>query len=575
MEESQKGGWNWQVKAAIIAVILYLGVALSLYLKLKHLPGPYYGGDLYAHHGFSLNYMANGFWSDPYFINNFSFYPWLGNYVFIALSLLPGITVLKAEMFVGLATTILSAIAYYFLGRQLFKSDTWALVLMLFSLVLRGIPDGAPNLVPWMITIPFWFAFWLKAEETGKLRDKALAGLFIGLTSLSHVAFFLAGMAVFAFTAVVETLRQKDKKQAVVAAFRLYAPMLVIGFFVSLLFYGPIIVNYHAKTLNPLFQYNGTDIDNLGIGWVIKTLWNATLNFSSIPAAVLSILSIIGLVVCIMNWNKKAPRYAVLWFIAGFLAPLHHIITRPLLGRWILPSHLFALSLPLLIFAVYGVHAVEQFAARKSPNSKRIVAVGVIILVLLLFWQRYNDYNANPWVQFGQRLDPSTQAWMSFGTWMEKNTGINEVVLSNDETCFAMNGMSGRKCVFVRRTHANYFVDVEQRYADGVVMLYGNNSALTSRLLGDYKVDYVLIDAYMQQQPVLVDAKFEQYLIDNNVTFTKIRERKDLSVPDAKVFDLLAVPFQQTNRALEPMLEQAAVFNVGTQPYIQLFRVKK
>jgi uncharacterized membrane protein len=289
----------------------------------------------------------------------------------------------------------------------------------------------------------------------------------------------------------------------------------------------------------------------------------------------LTILTLLGLVVCIMNFDKKMPRYAVLWYIAGFLAPLHHLVTRPLMGKWVLPSHLFGLALPLLVFAVYGTKTVIQLAEKKSQKARQIAAVGFIILVLLLFWQRYNEYNANPWVQFGERYDPQTQAWFSLGSWIQKNTNINDVFLSGDETCFAMNGFTGRKCVFVRRTHANYFVDVEQRYADGIVMLYGNNSALTSRLLDDYKVDYVLIDAYMQQQPVLVDAKFEQYFLDNNITFTKVRERKDISVADAKVFDLLAVPFQAINKALESKLSPATEANIGAQAYLKLYRVNR
>jgi hypothetical protein len=577
VEEPQKGRWNWQVKAAVIAVLVYLGIALSLYMKLKQLPGPYYGGDLYSHHGFALNYIANGFWSDPYFVGHYAFYPWLGNYVFIALSLLPGVTMLKAEIFVGLITTTLSAIAYYFLGKQLFKSDTWALVLMLFSLVSRGIPDGAPNLLPWMITIPFWFGFWLKAEETSRMRDKLLAGLFMGCTALAHVAFFLAGMAIFAFTIVVNTLLQKDKKTAIASAFKTYVPMLAAGFVVSLLFYGPIIVNYHAKTLNPLFQYNGPDIGNLGLGWVLKTVFNSTLNFSSLVSSVLTLLSLLGLVVCVLNFNKKEPRYAVLWYIAGFLAPMHHLITRPLLGKWVLPSHLFGISLALLVFSVYGARTVAQFAEKKWPNSnaRKMVLAGILVLVVVLFMQRYGEYRANRWVQFGEQFDPTTQAWFSIGKWIQQNTGINDVFLTNDESCFAMNGFTGRKCVLVRRTHANYFVDVEQRYADGIVMLYGNNSTLTKKLIGDYDAKYVLVDGYMQQYPVFVDAIFEQYLADNNVTFQKIRERKDISVPDSKVFDLLAVPFQPFNKELESKMSIATSANINDMPAILVYKVSR
>jgi hypothetical protein len=577
----QKTSWlarlGWQGVVAIIAVLAYLGIAFSLYLRLKHLPGPYYGGDLYAHHGFALNYIANGFWTDPYFIGHYAFYPWLGNYVFIALSLLPGVSLMQAEMFTGMVTIPLAAIAYYFLGWQLFKNKTWALAMMLLALARQPIPAGAPNNLPWMITIPLWFAFWLRAEETRQLRDKVLSGLFMGFTALSHVAFFLAGMALFAFTAVVETLRQPNKREALVAAAKLYGPMVLAGFLVSLLFYGPIIVNYHAKTLNPLFEYNGPAIELLGIGWAAGTIFRSLFNFSSWAFGALSILVVLGLAACVLNWNKKTPRYAVLWFIAGTLAPMHHLITKPLLGRWILPGHLWAISLSLMIFAVVGLQLAQRVVAQKWPrmNAQRMVFVALLLIAFGLFWMRYEEHKNDRWVQFGERLDGQTQAWLTLGGWAENSTSPNAVFLAHDEVCFAVNGVSGRKCVFVRRTHANYFVDVEQRYADGMVMLYGNNSALTKKLLNDYQVDYVLIDALMMQQPVLVDAKFEQYLAQNQVSFAKVRERKDPSDAQARVFDLLAVPIQPLNKELEPMLEEAASFNVNNAPFLRAFKVRR
>ncbi|MEM4243140.1 MAG: hypothetical protein QXM31_04545, partial [Candidatus Woesearchaeota archaeon] len=225
----------------------------------------------------------------------------------------------------------------------------------------------------------------------------------------------------------------------------------------------------------------------------------------------------------------------------------------------------------------YGIRAVEQILAKKWPdeNAQKIILAGVLVLVVALFIQRYGEYRADRWKQFGEQFDPTTQAWFSLGKWMQQNTGINDVVLAHDETCFAMNGLTGRKCVFVRRTHANYFVDVEKRYADGIVMLYGNNSGLIEKLLDEYDVDYVLLDAYMQQQPVLVDPRFEQYLSENNVTFSKIRERKDPSVPNAKVFDLLAVPFQPVSKALESRMSIVTSANIGTQPYLQLYRINR
>lgn len=577
-----KQGWSWQAKLALAAVLVYLIIALTQYLKLQHLPGPFYGGDLYAHHGFALNYIANGFWTDPYFVGHYAFYPWLGNYLFIFLSLLPGLSLMQAEMYVGLLSTILSALAFWLLGRQLFKNNTHALIFLLIALGTRGIPDGAPNLMPWLITIPFWFAFWLRAEEQPyRWRWKLLAGLFMGLTSLAHVAFFIAGMALFAFTIAAEFVRnilqKKNRTEVVIDALKLYGPMLIAGFLVSLLFYGPIIANYHAKTLNPLFQYNGPDIRELGIGWMLKTLFRYTFDFSSLAASALTVLTLIGLAVCIMNFGRKMPRYAVWWYLAGALAPLHHIVTRPLLDRWVLPSHLWGIWIAMLAFAVYGIIAVTQYAEKRwtSVNIQRIALIGAIILSAALFFNQFNAYRANPWVQFGERLEPTTKAWLALGDWMRQNTDVNDVVLSGDETCFAMNGVSGRKCVFVRRTHANYFVDVEQRYADGVVMLYGNNTKLTKELLANYSVDYLLLDAYMQQSPILVETKYEGYLAQNGVAFSKVRARKDIATPNAVSFDLLAVQAQPLNKALEGMRQPVAAMEVNGQPYIQLFSLNQ
>jgi hypothetical protein len=229
----------------------------------------------------------------------------------------------------------------------------------------------------------------------------------------------------------------------------------------------------------------------------------------------------------------------------------------------------------MLAFAVYGIIAVTQYAEKRwtNVNIQRIVLIGAVILAAALFFNQFSAYRANPWVQFGERLEPTTKAWLALGDWMRQNTGVNDVVLSGDETCFAMNGVSGRKCVFVRRTHANYFVDVEQRYADGVVMLYGNNTKLTKELLANYSVDYILLDSYMQQSPILVEMKYEQYLAQNGVAFSKVRARKDIATPNAVSFDLLAVQAQPLNKALEGMRKPVAAMEVNGQPYIQLFSI--
>lgn len=560
--------------AGICAILIYILVAFSLYNQLQHLPGPIYGGDLYSHHGFALNYIANGFWTDPYFANNYAFYPWLGNYFFIALSLV-GLKLMTAEIYVGLLTAFLSSLAYYFLGKQLFKKQIWAVATMLVSLMVRGIPDGAPNLLPWMITIPFWFAFWLKAEDSGKLRDKILAGLFMGLTALSHVAYFLAAMSLFVVTILFETLRKKERKIALVSAAKMYLPMLAVGFVISLFFYGPILWVYHAQTKNLLFQYNGPSIENLGVSWALNVVYANLIDKTSLLTLLLSVLAVIGIALGLLSFSRKESRYPLVWFVAGTLTPLHHFITAPLLGRWVLPSHLFGIVLPIILFTVIGIKFISGTIMKYSKNmtQEKISAITLVILLIMfagITYQRVNEWHANPWVQYGKQLTPHTQSWLVLGDWLQKSTNVNSVVLTNDEVCFAMNAVSGRKCVLVRRTHANYFVDVEQRYADGIVMLYGTNEETTRTLLKNYDVQFVLTDA-SYNQPILIEAKFANYLSENNVSFARVTSRKDPATPNAALFSMLAINNAMPSKTLQNMLVTA----VQPSEFLTLYRVKE
>ncbi len=559
--------------AGTCAILVYLLVAFSLYNQLQHLPGPIYGGDLYSHHGFALNYIENGFWTDPYFTNNYAFYPWLGNYLFIALSLV-GLTLMTAEIYVGLFTVLLSSLAYYFLGKQMFKKQIWAIATMLVSLMVRGIPDGAPNLLPWMITIPFWFAFWLKAEDSERFRDKILAGIFMGLTALSHVAYFLAAISLFVVTILFETLRKKERKSALTAAAKMYLPMLGVGFVVSLFFYSPILWTYHTQTKNLLFQYNGPAIENLGVSWALNVVYANLIDKTSRLTLLLSVLAVIGIALGLMSFSRKESRYPLVWFVAGTLTPLHHFITAPLLGRWVLPSHLFGIVIPIILFTVIGIKFISGTIMKYSKNIRpdKITAITLVILLIMfagITYQRVNEWHANPWVQYGEQLTPHTQSWLTLGEWLQKNTNVNSVVLTNDEVCFAMNAVSGRKCVFVRRTHANYFVDVEQRYADGIVMLYGTNEETIRTLLKNYDVQFVLTDA-SYNQPILIEAKFADYLLENNVSFARVTARKDPATPNAALFSMLVINNAAPSKTLQKMLVPA----VQPSEFLMLYRVK-
>lgn len=566
---------SWQFKAAWSLVVLFLIIELYYFSQLTYLPGPIYGGDIYAHHGFSINYRDNGFWTDPYFKGEYAFYPWLGNYLFLLISLLTFVSLKTAMNFTPVITTFFGAVAFYFLGRQIFKTENKALLTMVLWVFYRGIPEAAPNNLLWLITIPLWFYFWLKIENKGTLKDKILTGVFIGLSSLSQVAFFLAGMAVFIFTILTENFVINYKMGFVnnlVDFFKKYSLALFVGILISLLFYGPIIFIYHAKTLNPLFQYNGPDIDTLGVGYVAKELWRGFFNFSDLRGALFGLLSFLGFIFCVSSYKKKEMRFVLLWFIAGFLAPLHHLITRPLFNKWTLPTHLWGNGISMFFFFIIGVFFVLSLTKYLNIWDKKAKILLIGLLVFFLLNQSIFNYNDNPWVTSGRMTNPSMDAWWKLGDWIQKNTDINDVFIAFDETCFAINGVSGRKCLMTRRTHSNYFVDVEIREADLVVALFGNSTEKTKEILKKYDIKYFLADPMLVQSYQKVLPKYEEYLIQNGVKFQKVVDRLDPSLNEARKFDILAVPFQTLT--LTSLVEPIVEFKVEDKSYLQMFKIK-
>ncbi len=89
--------------------------------------------------------------------------------------------------------------------------------------------------------------------------------------------------------------------------------------------------------------------------------------------------------------------------------------------------------------------------------------------------------------------------------WIEKNTDINDVILTSNEVGFALNGLTGRKGINFRRAHSGSYVDVDSRYLDAAIILYGNNSEDIKKLLKKYDVKYVYWEYYWVNSEFIID----------------------------------------------------------------------
>ena len=76
----------WQDWVLIATILIVLIIEATIFSTFEHLPGPIYGGDLYRERGYTEHILRGGSpWSDPLFINETNYFPWLAHASLTAL----------------------------------------------------------------------------------------------------------------------------------------------------------------------------------------------------------------------------------------------------------------------------------------------------------------------------------------------------------------------------------------------------------------------------------------------------------------------------------------------------------
>jgi hypothetical protein len=292
---------------------------------------------------------------------------------------------------------------------------------------------------------------------------------------------------------------------------------------------------------------------------------------------------LLGIVACFMHAKKKKPALLVLsLFIGTLIATMHFVITKPLLGKWMEPGHLLnGVDFPLFLFFAFGAVALVQIITKNIKtglNSRLAYLLVILIICVPGIFNNVNAYKKDQWTQYGMTMDPNTQSLYDLGSWLEKNVKNDETILANDESAFMINAMSGKRVVFSRRVHASYFEDVDQKYADGVVMLFGNNAEQTKSLLKKYNTKYVYVDSFLTSYPIVVNLKYEAYLKSAGISYTIQDVRLDPSGQSNPTFTSLVVAPNMTSSALfnqdNNMTVPAQAFYVNGQIGSIIYAVK-
>lgn len=594
-------------KALVVAVLIalaYFSLHMMFLLQFKHLPSPPFGGDMYRDRGFVENILdGNPPWSDSYYLGELAYYPWLYPLLAAGIVKLTGLGVDKAMLWLSAILSPIFIITMFFLGRTILKNGILALLLAMLALASR-VGLGSNHWAAIYITLPLFFLFFAKAWISTKWKHIILAGVFLGLTGLTHGAKFLVGLGVLVLSLVFELIYQfmnkkrfnnpnsskpnlknekpynidntiNNKRSEFKRILNLGVAVL-IAIAISSLFFLPSFIRYHYKVYNPVTKYGNMGIQHLGVSWWFKTAISPFFSRLNYLAVITGVLSIIGLLFFLINYKLREYRLVLYWLFADYILFGHHLITRPLFNTWFVPGELVYYVIISELLVIAGVTNIyKTLKLQERLKQVLVITFTIILIVLPMFITNLNNYTSSRWFKYGKQFDTSTRLLYDIGKWFKTNVKNDEVTLSFDESGFMLTALSGKKVLITRRTHASYFVDIDKRIADAAVIMYGNNSKKTEELVSKYNIKYFYLDPYLLTQPLVTTLKFEAYLSHYNISFEKKVWRLDPAAPLEQAFltELLIIPPQNFSKTFLNSLKKVKEWTINNQQYAIVYNI--
>lgn len=583
----------------LIIFIFFLIYQIIYLLKFKQLPACLYGCDLYSHLG-TMYHLAEGssvisngqlLWTQPWIPYLYHFCVIFFSKIFM-LNIMIGNILFNIPLYI-IASGSLSYLTYKITKNKWIPIFTLLLITLKFP-IFKYSQFSHHFLFPLFVLIFFDFVF----KKKKKLKDYIIVGIVYGLTGYSNTISFL-GMNLMIFVYIIYSIvKEKDK---IVKIIKSQIIPILIGLPIVLLYWWwPIVSKFHS--VNDLTYYAHKDFSifalQLSEFWQsIKTiLW---INRFSV-FTVIMILGIITLFI-IKTKNKKIKKlkqFNIILLISVLIGAGHHFITYPLFKISAFPYMFGSLfSMILLIFAFIFVSILIQ----KIIKNKKLQ---IIIIIIILIFAGINAYTHHATFISGNKfhgnaLNPLQDNVVKMQEWINENTDINNVFLTTKETGFMLNGLTGRKLVVYRTTHADPFSDIWTCQIDSAIILYSNNSVEREKLIKKYNISYFYWDYYWinsewavdnsgriigKFDPLLVpyNKTYEQRLIKNNVKFVVDNFWFDPAVQGSDIPKLKGILITQDNYynsthpwnpELDKYLKKVWNYKQNNQEYATIYKI--
>lgn len=502
-----------------LLVVLSLFVNYTYTNDFQSLPSPLYGGDYYYQLG-AVNHVKDG--GNPFSSSSmleelpayFPVYAILVGY-FAKIFFLDGIT---AMFITSYLFCLLSVIICFLFANKLFKNVGLSFVFALFVLLEMSKPIIKYTPFGMFVIVPLFLYLLYKFVEIPCIKNSILLGLAYGITSLTHGVLLMMTSAILLSTFIYFSLYNnfyknwKEKKsfklnyQLIKKEILPYLIIFLIGAPIAMLWWFFPLFYFHGSTLK-------TGFEELPLNIQFSTLWDIikSLFLTSKVYLLSALFNIIGVFTLLFAKIKKdeikyAFRFVRFLLLTSLIIIFHYFITQNLFGFNFSPGYLFGmLTIPFLLISIIGIYFVSLVIFKENKSYTHILYLAIVIIILLSITQNFKTAESDKWVSVGK--NPISPYLSDLKKFMEKNTNVEDTILTTKEVGFSVNALTGRKLVAVRRGHTGPFLFTlpYTRESDLAIMLYGNNTEYKKELIKKYGAKYLYWDYYWIQSEYYFD----------------------------------------------------------------------
>lgn len=515
-----------------LTILFFALLQIAYSLRFQQLPACLHGCDLYSHLG-TLYHLAYGgdifqngqlTWAKPWT-------PQLYHLLVVLFAKLSGLEVLSAQIWFNVPLYIVTAVILAYLVEQIFENEWLSLLSVL--LLSERFPVYKYGDFSFLVTLPFFVfvSYFFIFKRDRRPRNLLLSSFFYGLTGYSHTVTFVGINLYLVLCLIAELWENREAKRELMYSMLSYTKLVLLGIPIALLYWWWPLANW-LKATNPSGRYGDKDFSRISVS--IGESWEYFKRFFYLnDPGFFTVLVVFGTLGYLFVLRKKLvspliKKFTSILLLTSFIGMNHHWITAHTVGLTVFPGF-FALLflLPILICFFYLLLILSERYIRN--NALRKILFGVLLIITFLpALQRHRSIIAGErYYRFAYA--PLPPHYPSLKAFLEKQSDLGDVILTAKELCFAVNGLTGRKCMTYRTTHTDPFSDVWKNQVDAALILYGEDPDLALELLDKYQVKYLYWEELWKESEFQLKegslVPYDPLLVPDSVDFREILKK--------------------------------------------------